>query len=414
MSGEHLFGLIGEHLGHSYSREIHSLLTEDAYSYELIELIPDSVEPFLAARAFAGINVTIPYKQTVMPFLDEISPEAQAIGCVNTIINHDCRLTGYNTDSAGFEFLTRRSGIDFARKKVLILGSGGTSLTAQAAVRAAGARELVVMSRRGSVTYADIPQHRDAEIIVNTTSVGMFPKNGERLLTLADFPDCHGVIDVIYNPMRTALLLEAEERGIPHGNGLPMLVAQARFAADLFMGSTLPDDRIETVIRLIEQRSHNLVLIGMPGCGKSTVGRLVAELSGKPFVDLDVLIEQQVGKPIPEIFAQEGESAFRDLEQRIAAEAGSGIGQVIATGGGVVLRKENIAALRQNGLVFFLERPLSELPKENRPMSLMSRSLEEMYQLRLPAYKASADFVIDNHRNPGQTACEIVQRSETC
>ena len=414
MSGEHLFGLIGEHLGHSYSKEIHSLLTDDAYRYELIELMPDAVKPFLEARAFAGVNVTIPYKQTVMPYLDEISPEAQAIGCVNTIVNRDCRLTGFNTDFTGFEFLARRSGIDFARKKVLILGSGGTSLTAQAAVRAAGAGELVVISRRGSVTYADLSQHRDAEIIVNTTSVGMFPENGGRLLTLADFPDCRGVIDVIYNPLRTALLLEAEERDIPHGNGLPMLVAQARFAADLFMGSTLPDDRIETVIRLMERRSCNLVLIGMPGCGKSTVGRLVAELTGKPFVDLDVMIEQQVGKPIPEIFAQEGESVFRELEQRITSEVGSGIGQVIATGGGVVLRKENIAALRQNGLVFFLERPLAELPKENRPMSLASHSLEEMYQHRLPAYKACADFVIDNHRTPGQTAREIVQRSETC
>ena len=348
-----------------------------------------------------------------MPYLDEISPEARAIGCVNTIVRRGQQLFGTNTDYAGFLYMAQRSGISFADKKVLILGNGGTSLTAQTAIRDAGARRIVVVSRRGEVRYDQLSDHRDAQIIVNTTPVGMIPNPGVKLVSLTDFPQLEGVLDVIYNPLSTALLLEARALGIPHGNGLAMLVAQAKGAADLFLGKSLPAERIDAVIQTMRSRIQNLVLVGMPGSGKTTIGKLLAERSGKQFVDLDELIEERAGMRISEYFKIHGESSFRELERQAAADTGKNKSLVIATGGGAVLRADNRDSLRQNGLVFFLQRELDQLPKENRPLSLASASLESMYAERLPAYLAASDFIIDNNRSPEQTVSEIIRRSES-
>ncbi len=278
-------GLIGLPLGHSFSPRIHAALAD--YAYELREVKAEELAPFLAARAFRGVNVTIPYKKAVIPLLDALSPGAAEIGSVNTVVNEGGKLTGYNTDVDGFLYLARRTGVPFEGRKVLILGSGGTSLTARAAAKREGAREIVTVSRRGPVTYESLAAHRDAEVIVNTTPVGMYPNNGEKLLSLADFPECRGVLDVIYNPLRTPLILEAEAEGIPASGGLPMLVGQAAEAARLFAGRVLSETQVEAAVSTLERELTNVVLVGMPGSGKSSVGRAAAELLGRPFLDTD-------------------------------------------------------------------------------------------------------------------------------
>ena len=388
------YGLLGERLGHSFSPQIHRDLA--GYDYQLLPTPPEAVEDLFARRAFQGLNVTIPYKRTVMPLCDEIDPRAAAIGAVNTVVNRNGRLTGYNTDIDGFLYMARRAGVDMAGKKVVILGSGGTSRTARAAAGELGAREIVTVSRHGEDNYQNLSRHADAQVLVNTTPVGMYPNWGQSPVSLESFPALEGVLDVVYNPLRTALLLQAEERGLPRSCGLPMLVAQAKRAAELFTGQNIDDSRAEAVLHGLREQFTSIVLIGMPGCGKTTVGRALAGKLGRTFVDLDEEIVRRAGTSIPEIFAREGEAGFRERESALVREFGERTGLVVSTGGGVVTRRENYIPLKQNGLLLHLRRDPAALPTDGRPLS-QATAPEELWRRRAPLYAAFADGEIDNN-----------------
>ena len=388
------YGLLGEKLGHSFSPQIHRDLA--GYDYQLLPTPPEAVEDLFARRAFQGLNVTIPYKRTVMPLCDEIDPRAAAIGAVNTVVNQNGRLTGYNTDIDGFLYMARRAGVDMTGKKVVILGSGGTSRTARAAAGELGAREIVTVSRRGEDNYQNLSRHADAQVLVNTTPVGMYPNWGQSPVSLESFPALEGVLDVVYNPLRTALLLQAEERGLPRSCGLPMLVAQAKRAAELFTGQNIDDSRAEAVLHGLRGQLTSIVLIGMPGCGKTTVGRALAGKLGRTFVDLDEEIVRWAGMSIPEIFAREGEAGFRERESALVREFGERTGLVVSTGGGVVTRRENYIPLKQNGLLLHLRRDPAALPTDGRPLS-QATAPEELWRRRAPLYAAFADGEIDNN-----------------
>lgn len=421
--GEKIYGLLGRKLGHSWSVPIHQALgCED---YRLIELEPEELGDFLRREDIGGLNVTIPYKRDVMAFCDVIDEGAKTIGSVNTIVRRAGKLYGYNTDIDGFLYMLRRARISLMGKKVVVLGSGGASLTAQAAARREGAREVVVVSRAGPDNYENLPQrHGDAEALVNTTPVGMWPRLEEAPVDLRLLPAVTDVVDVIYNPGRTNLLLQAsgwnrnefyyddlglwDERYFRCAGGLSMLAAQAKRAEELFFDRTIPDGDTEKIVAWLWQDRTNIVLVGMPGCGKTTVGRELARLSGKPFVDLDEEIVRRAGKSIPDIFREEGEAAFRELEAQVLADVCARSGQVIATGGGAVLRAENRAAMRRTGRVYFLRRALEELPTDGRPLSRKG-GLEEMYRVRKPLYSAAADVVIDNSVALEETA-ELIWR----
>ncbi len=400
------YGLLGETLGHSFSPQIHQALAD--YDYRLYPTPQPAVAELFRRREFRGLNVTIPYKQTVIPLCDEVDPQAAAIGAVNTVVNRDGRLTGYNTDIDGLIYLARRAGVDMAGKKVAVLGSGGTSRTAQAAARKLGAAQVVVISRNGEDNYGNLSRHADTQVIVNTTPVGMYPRCGVAPVSLEAFPRLEGLLDVVYNPLRTALLMEAEARGIPCSCGLPMLVAQARRAAELFTGADIPDDRLEEVVSSLNAQMRNVVLIGMPGCGKSAVGRALARRLGKEFLDLDRLIEADAGKPIPRIFAEEGEDAFRALESAAVRKAGARTGCILSTGGGVVTRPENYAPLHQNGVIVHLTRSLEKLPTAGRPVS-QSTDLRELWRRREPLYQSFADLTADNNGSIEDTVHTVLK-----
>ena len=403
--GERVYGLLGRKLGHSWSVPIHEAL--GCRGYRLIELEPGDLAPFLRRTDIGGLNVTIPYKRDVMPLCDEIDPAAAAIGSVNTIVRGaDGKLRGYNTDIDGFDYMAGRAGIGFAGKKVVILGSGGASLTAQAAVRRAGAREVVVVSRSGPDNYGNLDRHADADIVVNTTPVGMYPQVGTAPVDLTVFPRCEGVLDVIYNPRRTALLLQAEALGIPCSDGLPMLVAQAKTAEERFFGSPIPDSENQRILAQLRRDMENIVLIGMPGSGKSTVGQLLSELTGREAIDIDQRITERAGCSIPEIFARGGEAEFRALEREETAKAGALSGRILLTGGGVVKTPENRAALRQNGRIYHLLRALEALPTDGRPLS-QGADLAAMWREREPLYRAFQDVTVDNNGPAEDTARAI-------
>ena len=404
------FGLIGEKLGHSYSVPIHNQLAD--YDYVLHEVAPENLDAFMTERAFRGINVTIPYKKAVMPYCAELSDAAREVGSVNTILRRpDGTLYGHNTDIGGFIHMLKSAGIDPAGKKCVVLGSGGTSLTANAALKRLNASEIVTVSRSGPVDYAALYcDHADCRILVNTTPVGMYPKTGISPADLSRLPLVEGVADVIYNPERTALVIEAEKRGIPAVSGLTMLVAQAREAAELFAGCPIPESEIARVRANISAQTLNLVLVGMPGCGKSTLGRLLAEKMGRTFVDSDDEIVRCAGMPIPEIFAKQGEPAFRDLESQVISDLTRQQGLVIATGGGAVKRSENIDAMRQNGRVCFIFREISGLPRDGRPLSSSEDAVARLWQERKPLYEKAADFRADNS-GPVETVADAIKEA---
>ena len=378
---ERIYGLLGRKLGHSWSVPIHAALGNGAY--RLLELEPDGLAPFLHRKDIGGLNVTIPYKRDVMPLCDEIDPAAEAIGSVNTIVRcADGKLVGYNTDIDGFLYMACRAGISLSGKKVVILGSGGASLTAQTAARQGGAAEVVVVSRFGPDNYDNLSRHADAEILVNATPVGMYPGNGQSPVDLSVFPVCQGVLDVIYNPRRTALLLQAEARSIPYSDGLPMLVAQAVAAEERFFNRSIPAGENERILVQLRREMTNLILIGMPGSGKTTVGEALSHLTGREAVDLDQMIETTAGCSIPEIFQREGESGFRARERAAAEEAGKRTGVILLTGGGIIKTAENYAALHQNGRIYQLVRDLSLLPTEGRPVP--GRDLAAMWRSGRP------------------------------
>lgn len=394
-------GLLGRKLGHSYSPQIHALL--GTYSYRLIELEPEAVGPFLKAGAFTGLNVTIPYKKTVIPYLDALSPEARRLGAVNTILRREGKLIGHNTDYFGFRYLVEKSGLHVAGKKALVLGSGGASNTASAVLEELGAR-VVVISRTGENNYQNLSRHADAAVIVNATPVGMYPNTGIRPLDLGQFAELEGVLDAIYNPARTQILLDAERRGLTAVNGLWMLVAQAKESAQWFTGAPISDDVIAPIHRALRQQMENILLVGMPGCGKTTVGQQLAQELGKKFVDADQALEETTGRKITDILPSQGEAAFRALETQTLADLGKQSGLVIATGGGCVTREENYNLLHQNGTVFWLTRELNKLPTQGRPLS---RDLGQMYARREPMYRRFADAAVSNDGSVEQTVREI-------
>ncbi len=407
MGGEKHCGLIGEHLGHSFSPAIHGMLAD--YEYKLYELSPEQVGPFLEAKEYDGLNVTIPYKKTVIPFCDELTDAARSIGSVNTIIKRpDGTLLGHNTDYDGFMWLLKNAGADVKGKKAVVLGTGGASVTVQAGLRDLGAAQVVVISRSGEDNYENISRHEDAKILVNATPVGMYPKTGVSPVDLDVFTSLEGVFDVVYNPAKTQLLLEAEKRGIPCANGLGMLVAQAKAAAERFTGHPIADEAVYSIKADMERNTRNIMLIGMPGSGKSTVGAALAKRLGRKLVDVDALIVEKAGCTIPEIFAKDGEEGFRRIEHEALCEVSRESGLVIATGGGVVTRKENYDPMHQNSMVFWLLRDIEKLPKDGRPLS-QKNPLAEMFKVREPMYRTAADSIADNNGSLEDTVRQILE-----
>jgi shikimate dehydrogenase len=420
------YGCIAEHLGHSYSGVIHQIFSDKlavgspdlAYDYALQELRPDEVEGFLSRRAFCGINVTIPYKQTVIPYLDELTDTARAIGAVNTIVNRDGRLIGDNTDFFGMQYLLSTAGLDLKGKKVLIFGTGGTSNTAFAVAKHGGAKQILKFSRterEGALSYDDLPLHTDADIIINTTPVGMYPHDeGSPLpegLTLSHFPRLSGVVDAIYHPLRTELVMQALELGIPATGGLAMLVAQAAAATERFLDCHIDAEIVESVITEVQASKENIVLIGMPGCGKTTVGNLLSKRLDRPLLDTDEAITRRVGS-IPDYILTHGEAAFRELEAEVIREdIARESGVIIATGGGAVLRDENVRRLKRNGRLVFLDRPLSALmATPDRPLSSDPDALRRRYEERYDRYLTVADvhLPIADGESAEETAERIV------
>ncbi len=394
------FGLIGRRLGHSRSPALHRALA--GYDYDLFPVEPEELETFLQKTPCRGLNVTIPYKKAVIPFCASLSDAARRLGSVNTMARRPDGWYGDNTDYAGFCALI--APFAPAGRRALVLGSGGAGSMALQALRDLGAIADVV-SRTGPINYENMD--RDAELIVNATPVGMWPENGQRPLDLGEFPACTGVVDLIYNPLRTRLLLDAEQRGIPCADGLWMLTVQAKHAAELFTGTPIPDEKAEQVYRNLRAGMENIVLIGMPGCGKSAVGAALAEAMGRPFLDADAIVTERFGE-IPAIFANQGEAAFREMETQILAELGKQTGAVIATGGGCVTRPENWYHLRQNGRLFWLRRPLEDLPTAGRPLS-QAKSPRTLYAEREPLYRAWAEATIENTGTVEKAVHEIME-----
>ena len=399
-------GLLGRTLGHSYSPEIHSYLGD--YPYSLFEKEPEDVGAFLQNGDFTAINVTIPYKKDVMPYCAELTDCAKKMGAVNTIVRRkDGSLVGHNTDYFGLHYTFDRMGLSLNGKKVLVLGSGGASVTTVIVLKELGAN-VVIISRTGENNYTNLHLHKDAAVIVNTTPVGMYPNAGVSPVDLDMFPNLEGVLDIIYNPSRTKLLLDAADRNIPCENGLWMLVAQAKEAAEWFTGTEISDDVIPEIYNKMCKRMENIVLIGMPGCGKSTVGKLLAQELNREFVDADAEIVKTAGMSIPEIFETQGEEGFRQIETQVLAKLGQKSCLVIATGGGCVTRSENYPHLHQNGTIYWLKRDITSLPTDGRPLS-QAGMLEQMYQIRKPLYEQFADLTVENDSTPEDAVAKILK-----
>lgn len=400
------FGLLGGKLGHSYSPQIHSHFAD--YSYVLFEKKPDELREFFLRGDFQGLNVTIPYKKDVIPYCAELSPRAKQLGAVNTIVRRSDRsLIGHNTDYFGFSSMVERSRLQVSGKKVLILGSGGSSVTAAAVMKELGAN-VVIISRSGENNYTNLNRHSDASVIVNTTPVGMYPNVGKAPLDLSLFPKLEGVLDIIYNPAKTKLLLDAEAQGLIAENGLWMLVAQAKESAEWFTGTKIPDSKITHIHNILRKQMENIVLIGMPGSGKSTIGKILAEKMGRAFIDADAEIEKKANMRIAEIFSRYQEFGFRKYESEVLADLGKMSGMVIATGGGCVTKEENYNSLHQNSTIVWLQRSIEQLPTEGRPLS-KTTDLKDMYAIREPMYQRFADIIIQNDDKPEIIADTLFQ-----
>ena len=399
-------GLLGEHLSHSFSPQIHKNL--GTYDYQLYEVAPENLEAFLKDNTFDGINVTIPYKKAVIPHCHKLTETATLLGAVNTIVRQkDGTFLGHNTDYQGFRSMVEHSGLQLRGKKVLVLGSGGASVTVVAVLNILGANPVVI-SRSGKDNYTNLDCHTDAAAIVNTTPVGMYPHNGQCPLNLEQFPVLEGVLDLIYNPHKTELLLQAESRGIIAENGLWMLVAQAKESAEYFTDSHIEDDVILKIYSNLKEQTENIVLIGMPGCGKSTLGKILAEKLQKQFVDTDVEIESDTNMKIPEIFQKYGEQKFRQIESAVIERIGKQSGLIIATGGGCVTTPQNYKQLHQNGQIIWIKRDITVLPTDGRPLSNKD-TLQELYAARKPLYKQFSDIVIENNHTLENTVNAILR-----
>lgn len=403
------YGLIGEKLSHSKSKEIHKLI--GGYDYDLYPMDEYELEDFLKRREFAAMNVTIPYKVDAIKYIDEMSSLAKEIGSINTIVNKKGKLFGYNTDYYGFKYMCEKAGIKLKGKKVLLLGSGGASKTIETFVKDEKAKEIVIISRRGSNNYSNLEDFKDFEVIINTTPVGMYPSNLECKIDLSVFENCEAVIDIIYNPLKTKLILNAERRGIKTATGLDMLVSQAYYASQLFLGKDLDKGLIEKTIKKIKTSMYNIVLVGMPGAGKTTVGKALAKRLNREFIDLDNCIEEKVGMSIEEIFEKNGESEFRELESKLIKEAAKKNGYIIATGGGTPIYQENSNAISQNGYVIFLDRDIHKLETKGRPLSKDIESLEILYKNRYNIYKSISDkyIFLDENEDMENIIDEIIK-----
>lgn len=401
-----MYGLLGEHLPHSFSPQIHLALGN--HDYNLFEIAPDKLESFMTEHNFKGINVTIPYKKAVIPYLDVVSPEAEKIGAVNTVTVRDGKLYGDNTDYFGFVYMLEKSGVSVKDKKSVVLGGGGASATVQAVLHDFGASEVVVVDLNTENNYENLYLHYDAQIIVNTTPVGMYPNNLKSLVNLDDFKNITGVLDVVYNPLKTKLILDAEVRNIPCSAGLSMLVAQAKKAHEIFFDTKIDTSVCEKIENVLKMQMCNIVLIGMAGCGKSTVGKVLSEKLGKELVDTDQMIENVENMPIPEIIEKFGEVHFRNCENAAVILAGREKECVIATGGGVITRPENYNPLKQNGIMVFINRDADLLPTKGRPLSQM-HGVKALYEKRMPLYRQFADIEIDGNGTVEEVAERIIK-----
>ena len=402
-----MYGLLGQRLNHSLSPQIHSYFGD--YDYSLFCREKNELDEFFNDKKINAFNVTIPYKVEAYNRCDFLSETAKEIGSVNTVVRKDGKLFGYNTDLFGFEYLCRKTDTDFEGKKVLILGSGGASKTVIAAAKKHRAKEIVIVSRSGENNYTNIYKNFDAQIIVNTTPVGMFPDNGKSPVNLSDFKNVQSVLDLIYNPLKTQLLIDAESLGISSGNGLYMLIAQGLRSSEIFFDRKYDYSIIDNVYSKLLNEKRNIVLIGMPGCGKSTVGKIIAQKLGKSFADTDEKSAQICSKKISEIFEENGEDFFRNLEEKVCADIGKNLGFVIATGGGSVLRKSNRNALGQNAVVVYLKKDLLKLARFDRPLSRDYETVKKLYAQRKEIYESFADHEIEVDENPQITAERVIK-----
>ncbi len=400
------FGLLGQTLSHSWSPQIHAMLAD--YTYDLRNVEPEALEGFLRSTDLDGMNVTIPYKKAVVPFCASLSPAAERIGSVNTLIRTPAGWHGDNTDYAGFRYMVERSGADIQGRKTLVFGTGGASLAVRAALEDMRAGPIVSISRSGPDGYDNLSRHEDAQVLVNTTPLGMYPNTGTAPVDLERFSRCEAVFDVVYNPLRTKLMLDAERLGIPHAGGLGMLAAQARRSAELFLGQGIPDEKVDYIMSTLSRQQQNIILIGMPGCGKTTLGQALAGALGRSFLDADAEIERRAGMSIPDIFADQGEPGFRRIETAVLGELGKGSGAVIATGGGCVTRAENYPLLHQNGVIIWIQRSLEVLPSDGRPLSQINSS-QTLYEQRRDKYRSFADITADNNGLPADTLSKILE-----
>ncbi|MGN0636480.1 MAG: shikimate kinase [Acutalibacteraceae bacterium] len=402
------YGLIGEKLGHSYSREIHENIA--GYKYELVELTREELPAFLQAKDFCAINVTIPYKQAVIHYLDYIDDSAKTIGAVNTIVNRDGKLHGYNTDFSGMRAQLAHMGVSLCGENVLILGAGGTAKTAHAVAESLQASSIVTLPRCPEGYNEAAKKHPDTTFIINATPVGMYPKCEDVPVDISVFPHLKGIFDAIYNPLRSNLILDGQARGLPAEGGLYMLSAQAVFASGLFRDVEISQETTDSAYEAVKRDKMNIVLVGMPSAGKSTVGKILSEMTGKEYVDTDDLIIQKAGMSIPEIFSTQGEGAFRDMESGVIASISDQSGLVIATGGGAILRAENVRRLKRNGVLVFLDRAPDELiSTADRPLSKDSDAVMQLYKERYPLYQAAADVRVESLDTPEKTANSVLR-----
>ncbi len=412
------YGLIGEHLGHSFSKQIQTRIAEienvKDYDYQLVELDKEEFKEFMEKKDFKGINVTIPYKKDVIPYLDEMDESAKAIGAVNTIINVDGKLKGYNTDFGGFLYMVKAHNVHMEGKKVLIIGNGGACAAVKAVCKHENAKDIVIVSRsanRGAISYDEMyTSHLDADIVVNTSPVGMFPNIVNAPIDVSWFHKLECVLDVVYNPILTRLCFEAQEADIKRVIGLEMLIAQAKYAFEIFENMSFDDSIIDEIKKEMLKDRCNIVLIGMPSAGKTTIGKMLEEKLGKEFFDLDDMIIAKAGKSIPEIFQESGEAGFRAIETEVAIEASKMNNKIIATGGGVVKHKVNMDFLRLNGITIFIDRDIDKLISSdpNRPLSSSKQALQQMYKERYPLYQKYAAYIAVNNANIEETVDDIV------
>lgn len=400
------YGLIGEKLSHSFSKEIHLSLA--SYDYQLKELTKEEVPDFIKNKKFKAINVTIPYKETVMPYLDEISDMAKKIGCVNTIVNKNSKLYGYNTDYYGFSYMLTSAGIQVKDRIVAVLGSGGASKTIVAVLTDLGAKSILIVSRNGELNYQNLGERKDIQIIINASPVGMYPNNGNCLVNLDDFPLLEGVADIVYNPSITELLRRAKEKGIKFANGLSMLVAQAKKACELFIDTTIDDSKIEEIIKKVELETKNIVLVGMPGCGKTTIANQLGLLLDRTVVDLDIEFEKEYKITPAQCISTFGEQDFREKESVIVSKFCKESKLIISTGGGAVISSTNRDAIKQNSFVVWVKRDIEKLDNKNRPLSSSIESIKMLYETRKKYYNSVADFVVENNLDIKTAADKIV------